>query len=277
MGKSTILFVDNDEEFIHEQLPFLNEYNVLTATTPEAAKDILATHKIDLVIIDIRLRNDNDRRDTSGIALASNIMQPVAKIIITNYATFDHARDAFRQNVQQFRQQTVVDLLLKSEGSKELLRAIRAALSQPKIFIVHGHDLMRENVARLIGELRMRPIILKEQPGQGRTIIQKFEDYADVAFAVVLLTPDDEGRVRGTRGKKLKPRARQNVIFELGYFVGKLGRSKVGVLHTEDIEIPSDYLGVECIPIDAANGWRLALARELKSAGLAVDLNLLTL
>jgi predicted nucleotide-binding protein len=118
----------------------------------------------------------------------------------------------------------------------------------------------------------LEPIILQEQPNAGRTIIEKVERYAEVAFAVVLLTPDDIGG-KNSEPQELKPRARQNVILELGYFLGRLGRSHVAALLKGEVEKPSDYDGVLYVPMDAAGAWKLQLARELKNAGLNIDLN----
>lgn len=141
------------------------------------------------------------------------------------------------------------------------------------VFIVHGHDdAVRESVARYIERLGLRPIILHEQASQGRTIIEKLEYHADVKFAVVLLTPDDVGAAQG-ESNLLKQRARQNVVLELGFFVGKLGRQRVCAIHKGQVELPSDYVGVVYLPFDDSGGWRLILARELKAAGFAVDLN----
>jgi hypothetical protein len=140
------------------------------------------------------------------------------------------------------------------------------------VFVVQGHDDAREAVARLLERLGLRPIILQEQPNRGQTIIEKFESYASVGFAVVLLTPDDVGS-DASSPEDLKPRARQNVIFELGFFVAALGRRRVCALYKGDVELPSDYRGVVYIPMDPAEGWQLKLARELKYAGLDVDLN----
>ena len=102
--------------------------------------------------------------------------------------------------------------------------------------------------------------------------MEKVERHAEVAFAVVLLTPDDVGAV-ATNPADVHPRARQNVIFELGYFLGKLGRKRVAALRKGEVEKPSDYDGVVYTPFDSAGAWKLLLARELKSAGLNVDLN----
>lgn len=143
-----------------------------------------------------------------------------------------------------------------------------------KVFIVHGHDEgARESVARYLEKLGLTPIILHEQASGGRTVIEKLEHNSDVDFAVVLLTPDDVGAV-ATATDKLNSRARQNVILELGYFAGKLGRSRVCALHKGSVELPSDFLGVVYVAMDTAGGWRLLLAKELREAGFEVDLNL---
>jgi predicted nucleotide-binding protein len=111
-------------------------------------------------------------------------------------------------------------------------------------------------------------VILHEKASKGRTLIEKFEAHSDVAFAfaVVLLTPDDLGMLASGRRKKLAPRARQNVILELGYFVGKLTRERVCALCVNGVERPSDYDGVVYVPLDDGGGWRFELAKELKAA-----------
>ena len=142
-----------------------------------------------------------------------------------------------------------------------------------KVFVIHGQDeSAREAVARFLEKLELEPVILHELPNKGRTIIEKFEDYADVKFAVVLLTPDDAGRPAGN-GNGLEARARQNVIFELGFFIGKLGRKRVCALLKDGVETPSDYDGVVYIKLDCAGGWRMKLIQELKAANFDVDAN----
>ena len=142
-----------------------------------------------------------------------------------------------------------------------------------EIFIVHGRDNeAKEMVARFLTRLALTPVILHEQPNQGRTIIEKFEQHAQVGFALALLTPDDVGALRDNRND-LKPRARQNVVFELGYFLGRLGRNRVCALTKGNVEIPSDYDGVVYISLDDG-GWKIDLIRELKNAGFEVDANL---
>lgn len=144
---------------------------------------------------------------------------------------------------------------------------------EKRVFVVHGHDeAARHAVLRSLERLGLEPVILHEQPNKGRTIIEKFEAHSDVRFAVVLLTPDDFGYSK-EHPADLRPRARQNVVLELGYFVGRLGREKVCALHKGNIEIPSDYHGVLYVPLDDLGAWKLQLATELRSAGFDIDLN----
>lgn len=140
------------------------------------------------------------------------------------------------------------------------------------VFIVHGHDgEARESVARFIGNIGLTPIILHEQANMGRTVIEKVEAHSEVGFAVVLLTPDDEGRVKGAN--ELESRARQNVLLELGYFIGRLGRENVCALKRGALEIPSDFAGVVWETMDTGGGWKQALGRELNAAGYEIDWN----
>jgi predicted nucleotide-binding protein len=140
-----------------------------------------------------------------------------------------------------------------------------------RVFVVHGHDSgAKETVARYLDRLGLEPVILHEQPNEGRTAIEKFELHSDVGFAVILLTPDDVGASKATPAD-LKPRARQNVILELGYFLGKLKRSRVCALYTPGVEIPTDYQGVLWIELDDKGAWRLSLAQELSNARLPID------
>ena len=94
---------------------------------------------------------------------------------------------------------------------------------------------------------------------------------SDVGFAIVLLTPDDVGRALLEVIEK--PRARQNVILELGFFIGKLGRERVCALKTAELEIPSDFGGVVYTEMDKHEAWKMNLAKELKAAGYYIDMN----
>jgi len=145
--------------------------------------------------------------------------------------------------------------------------------SNRDIFVVHGHDgEAKESVARFLEKLKLNAIILHEKPNQGRTLIEKFETSSkDVAFAVVLLTPDDLG-CAADKPENLDPRARQNVILELGYFMGRLGRTRVCALYKGGVELPSDFQGVVYIELDTAGAWRTKLAQELLGAKITIKL-----
>ena len=143
-----------------------------------------------------------------------------------------------------------------------------------EVFVVHGHDLgIKDSVARFLESIDLNPIILHEQPNKGRTIIEKFEDYSDVGFAIVIFTADDCGGKPDDSPENYKKRARQNVVLELGFFLGRLGRERVCTLYEEGVEIPSDYDGVLFVHLDDGGAWRFLLGRELREAGLSVDLN----
>jgi predicted nucleotide-binding protein len=150
---------------------------------------------------------------------------------------------------------------------------VRAERSR-KVFIVHGHDgAAKHAVARFVESLDLDAVILHEQANEGRTIIEKVEAYGDdVGFAIVLLTPDDDGC---KKGGELRSRPRQNVIMELGYFIGKLSRKHVCALKTDDdIELPSDILGVVYQTFEPdSHDWKMALGKELKAAGYKIDFN----
>lgn len=140
------------------------------------------------------------------------------------------------------------------------------------VFIVHGHDEgARESVARFITNLGLKPIILHEQANRGRTVIEKVEAHSDVSFVVVLLTPDDLGKAKNSN--ELEPRVRQNVLLELGYFFGRLGRENVCALKRGNVEIPSDFAGVVWEDMDSGSGWKQALGRELEASGQSIDWN----
>lgn len=111
---------------------------------------------------------------------------------------------------------------------------------------------------------------MHEQASSGKTIIEKIEAHADVGFAIILYTPCDEG---GLKDDVKKSRARQNVVFEHGYFVAKLTRERVCALVKGDIEIPNDINGVVYIPLDDHQAWHTKVAKELRHVGYDIDMN----
>jgi predicted nucleotide-binding protein len=143
-----------------------------------------------------------------------------------------------------------------------------------KVFLVHGrNEAVLHGVARFLEKLGLDVTILREQPNEGKTIIEKFAEFSDVGFAIVLLTADDRGGLANDTFEQQRPRARQNVILELGYFLGKIGRKRVCALYQSGVEIPSDYQGVLFVGLDDAGAWKLSLAKELKACGIDVDMN----
>ena len=173
------------------------------------------------------------------------------------------------------------DFIISSPGyKKECLGVVDSECelktqSSDKIFIVHGHDEeMKQSIARLIEKLDLKHIILHEEADEGKTIIENFETHSDNAsFAIVLFSPDDKGCTVESFPDAAKFRARQNVILELGYFIGKLGRKRVLVLYngSNDFELPSDIMGV--LYTSYEKDWKLKLVKELQACGYEVDAN----
>lgn len=137
-----------------------------------------------------------------------------------------------------------------------------------KVFIVHGHDeALKYKVSNWLRELDITPIILHEQANKGvAAIIQKIENNSDVGCAIILMTGDDMGRA--VEEKKNKKRARQNVVFEAGYFIGKLGTERVIILEEEGIESPGDLEGCVYIIADKHDGWKVSVKKEFEEIGI---------
>lgn len=158
----------------------------------------------------------------------------------------------------------------KNEEKNESIKEEFFVTENNKVFIVHGHDeSAKETVARFLEQCGFKAIILHEQADGGRTIIEKFEYYTDVVFAIILYTPCDIGRAKDE--KKGRARARQNVVFEHGYLIGKLGRNRVCALVKDGVETPGDISGVIYKKMDSAGAWKTEILREMKSAGIEVD------
>ena len=188
--------------------------------------------------------------------------------------TFFYAGNNVMKNVHAVTRQVIVPfnrdyktyVLAHGQTTPKLVRPLTN-----RIFVVHGRDgEARETVARYLEKIGFEPIILHEQANRSRTIIEKIEANHDVSFAVILLTADDEGCVKGGT---LEPRVRQNVLLELGYFMAHLGRGNVCALKRNEVEIPSDFAGVVWEPMDDNGGWKTRLAREMEAAGHTIDWN----
>ena len=178
---------------------------------------------------------------------------------------------AIEESVKNHLLEWVLDNSEEKEIANNKLEKTNQSVNKQysKVFIVHGHDGgLRESVARLLEKQDIKPIILFEQPNQGATIIEKFEKNSDVSAAICLFTADDLGK--GKNEEQMKYRARQNVVFESGFFIGKLGRENIIILADKKVEIPSDLQGV--VYTDTAN-WRFDVLKELKAIGYTIDYN----
>jgi len=197
------------------------------------------------------------------------------------------------------------------KGTIEQVPSKGSSIDTEKVFIVHGRDFesVRELKALLI-ELGLNPVILYEQPSRGRTVVEKLEDHSNVGYAFAILTPDDQGisseeaikLLSNAIGKEnstleemksflksgkaeavftivqlfslFKPRARQNVFMEFGYFWGLLGRDRVCCLYKGDVELPSDMQGIVYVPFkQSVNEARSMIVKELKAAGYKIEGN----
>ena len=146
------------------------------------------------------------------------------------------------------------DLAERTAGSETEPIRVRSDPSR-KVFLVHGRDDgAKSEVARFLSKIGLEEIILHERPNAGRHLLTKFqEELEGASFAVVLITPDDEGSLSGGAPRK---RARQNVVFELGFFIGKFGTGHVAALVKGDVEKPSDFDGVGYITLDPGGAWK---------------------
>jgi predicted nucleotide-binding protein len=150
-------------------------------------------------------------------------------------------------------------------------RGYKPQVTSKKVFIVHGHEAVKYELAHSLEKVGVDVTILHEQVEQGRTIIEKFSDHAaEAGFAVVLFTADDVGK-KSKSADPLRPRARQNVVFEMGFFFGLLGRGRVCAVYDADIDLPSDLSGLARMERDSAGNWKHKVAREINAAGIEVD------
>ena len=277
--RPTILFVDDEPYYLRELVRSVRAsgFIVTFVSSVKEAKEFIADRPPDLAILDVAMPTGDDDSEfetkggfTTGMLLAEWIASNYPKVLFCGLSAHDSAENA------EYFTRYGAGYLRKPISGHELERWIHRALAgdsrgqHVKSFIIHGHndqaklDLKNylQNTLKLL-----EPVILHEQPSLGRTIIEKFEDAAsDVDIVFVLLTPDDHvGEARTSNAEKR--RARQNVIFEMGYFLAKLTRrsGKVLLLHEGPIELPSDISGL--VYIDISGGVPSAgeaIRRELQ-------------
>jgi hypothetical protein len=221
-----------------------NSFDVQGVMTPSPSSDFGAS---DLELIDIKLGLTLKTAEYINAAISSNLPKKL------------RALRSIRERLPIWH---------------ETPAPVQRHVSGDAIFLVHGRNHeARETVRSFLIRCAQRDVIvLDEAPGLGADILGKLLTHAEKAsYAVVLLTGDDEGRAIGD--SDLRHRARQNVILELGLFIGMLGRTKVIALYEPGVEIPSDYLGVTYVELDSKKAWRMSLVGELRAAGIEASID----
>lgn len=225
-----------------------------------------------------------------GEILPKKIKIEKTAVIQANFTPSVVEIDLFKENlkldhwswaeIRQSREQNNLQSLL-NPGMGKNMKENGEGLPSRKVFIVHGHDHQaKSELALLLTHLGLEPIILHEQPNEGKTIIEKLESHSNVGFCFVLLTPDDLGTKRGST-ETFRLRARQNVVFEFGLFVGLLSRKRVCCLYSElldlgGLDLPSDLSGLVYISYKSSiNEVTNNIVKELKAAGYNVQLEVL--
>ena len=235
----------NEEEFVVNGY-FLKKENIvrLKIVTTEQSARLLAQHE-----------NNN---------MPEGLIMYVAPEDILNYDKYiTDVTKSLISEAKELMTNSKQNVIYKSEP-----------LDKTRVFIVHGHDTAAKlEVARFIEKIGLEPIILHEQVNDGMTIIEKIEKYSNVGFGIVLYTPCDIGYAKDKEKEKMA-RERQNVVFEHGYLISKLGRNNVCALVKDSVEVPNDISGIVYIPLDNNGGWKIPLAKEMKSSGYEIDFNL---
>jgi len=271
MAKPRILFADNDRKFRGTWTSLLRYegFDVVEVSSVSTAKAALNKGGFDLAILDLHLeREETDDEDDSGLRLATDFQDTLPIIILSGNANKKALLWAVQADSKHF-----ISVVEKPQGPDMLFKKIKKAIL-PKVFVSHGHD---ENATAAVVSFLEKggasPVLLKEQTRASFSLLDEFEKYGNVEFAVILVTPDDVG---ARKGEDTRPRARQNVIFELGFFLAKLGRNRVVALckepegETERIELPFNYHGV--LYRDLKDDWKIELARDLRAAGIELDI-----
>ncbi len=254
LDKSDLSEIRNDiiEPFLKKNEFQFNGYFI----KPNTVKRLLIKETKKSVKVYAQYENDN---------LPSNVIMYISPSSILSYDKY--TKDITKDVINSTKE------ILDSHKEQEIMKDNKKDIDKTKVFLVHGHDdLAKVKVARFIEQMGLKAIILHERANAGKTIIEKIEEHTNVGFAIVLYTPDDVGSKMDTE-LTLKPRARQNVIFEHGYLIGKVGRNNVCALLKDDIEKPSDISGILYIAFDESGAWKTEVAREMKNSGYKIDLN----
>lgn len=202
-----------------------------------------------------------DGGQTSCELLASSYAETLAMLP----SQYQQTIAVYLETAKRLREGAAANSTILSPNEDQLHRMVPISSTQ-KIFVVHGrNEYYRQRVVNLLREWGCIPITLREQPNIGRTLIEKFEEHANADYAVVLLTADDKGALATERNHL--PRPRQNVVFEMGYFIGRMTRERVCALYQEGVELPSDLAGIVYVPLDSNDQWQQVLLDELRAVG----------
>jgi predicted nucleotide-binding protein len=274
-------YVDNPKsmkDFVYELLDLLDE-KAMTVDVSDFVINFQKANSIDRVTIKFKI--DELVRDKFIVSMGHQFLANSGGLL-SNEKPFIHAAitavgQSYFQTLRNVKRNIEDDNTTKTTSkfhpNDDSVKNTEMKKDYSKVFIVHGHDdLATSEVARFVEKLEFEPIILREQASLGKTIIEKIEEYSYVGFGIVLYTPCDLGAAKKDKNN-LQPRARQNVVFEHGYLIGKLGRSNVCALVKDELEKPTDISGVVYVTMDTHMGWRMIVAKEMKASGYTVDMN----
>ena len=275
MAKFRILLVDDNERDRSEYSKALESegYEVRTCGSEYDAKGVVRDDpdSFDLAVIDLMLKKAAGNK--SGLNVAKEVKAAGKPVIILTGST-DIRNVLLALNGSDEGGPLAARAVLKTQPKSALLKAVRETVIH-RVFVAHGHDdVLLKEVVFSLKALKVKPIVLKDEPGKGLTIAESVEKFSNVSFAVILLTHDDEGRSLKEE-EPHKPRIRQNVLLEWGFFIGRLGRERVIALQRQadigHLDLPSNYDGLRYITVDAGGDWRRQLAEELKTARIPID------
>lgn len=191
--------------------------------------------------------------------------------IIKNLKELKYNKTELISFINEYRKIIKDKPLSEEVSSRKSIIENKKSVNRNQVFIVHGHDEeAKSKTARFVERLGFEAIILHEMPNSGKTIIEKLEEYSNVGFGIVLYTPCDVGS-KNSKNSELHPRARQNVVFEHGLLIGKIGRENVCSLVKGQIEKPNDISGVVYLQMDSSDAWKYLVAKEMKRSGYNVD------
>lgn len=258
-----------------------NHIHLMIVTDSDEFMSIFPTRSWDFIVLDLLEDNKPTTGDSklTGLQLAHHLRgTPFGKITPIFFVTNEW--DIASEDLVQLSVHSPNTFLRpKRAGYSWAAKDIVAHFSKPggyknrkEIFLIHGHGDEVRIVSDSLRKLGMEPVILQYKASGGLTIIEKIEKHANVGFAVAILTPDDIGALASDSDAN-KTRARQNVIFEIGYFAGKMGRENIALLNKGTEELPSDLSGMVYIPYDDQGAWEIKLAKELHDAGMHINLN----